>query len=113
MRGQIQSRESLPGDSARLQPAHPVDEETTCYILEARKHFEDLRQVASQLAGLLVLTAAGSKSAGPHHPILESACHLYQKATDAIRSTRPTRSARLHHEALLQAAAALSAALIA
>ena len=45
-----------------------IDNETVAYILVARKHFEDLRQVAAQLAGLLVLAAAGGKSATPDHP---------------------------------------------
>ena len=38
--------------------SHVVDDATVVYILETRRYFEDLRQVASQLAGLLVLAAA-------------------------------------------------------
>jgi len=88
-----------------------VDDDTTAYILENRKHFEDLRQVASQLAGLLVLNAAGSKSAGPHHPMLEAADQLYQETIENIQRAKVTLRARQHHYYLLQAAAALRTAL--
>ena len=47
-----------------------IDDETVAYILKAQKYFEDLRQVAAQLAGLLALAAAGGKSATPDHPML-------------------------------------------
>ena len=40
-----------------------VDDATAEYIVENQKCFEDLKQVAAQLAGLLVLAAAGSKEA--------------------------------------------------
>ena len=88
-----------------------VDDATAAYIVETRKHFEDLRQVSAQLAGLLVLAAAGSKAAGPHHPILEAAHHLYESASDAIQSTRVPAHARRHHAHLLRAARALHRAL--
>ena len=42
-----------------------VDDATAAYIVENQKCFEDLKQVAAQLAGLLVLAAAGSKEARP------------------------------------------------
>jgi len=88
-----------------------VDDDTAAYILESRKYFEDLRQVASQLAGLLVLAAAGSKSAGPHHPMLDAAEQLFREAVEGIQSTRVTARAGQHHQNLLLAAAALRRAL--
>ena len=80
---------------------------TTAYVLEMRRPFEDLRQVASQLAGLLVLAASGSPSAGPHHPMLSSAAQLYEEAVDALHHTSVPPEAREHHHHLRNAAAEL------
>ena len=85
-----------------------LDNETVAYILAARKYFEDLRQVAAQLAGLLVLAAAGGKSATPDHPMIEAAAQLHASASDAIRNLRATPRARTHHECLSRADAALA-----
>lgn len=90
-----------------------LDSDTLAYILESRKHFEDLRQVSAQLAGLLVLAAAGSRSAGPHHPMLESADRLFRETVDAIHHARVTVRARRHHQTLLRAAEALRKSLAA
>ena len=57
-----------------------IDDETAAYIIEVHKYFEDLRQVASQLAGLLVLAAASGKDPVPDHPMLLSARRLHQEA---------------------------------
>jgi hypothetical protein len=89
----------------------PVDDITAAYILETRKCFEDLRQVAAQIAGVLVLAAAGGKSATPDHPMLAAAAELHRAACDEVRSVRPTERARAHHRCLLQAAGALKIAL--
>ncbi|MBV9507725.1 MAG: hypothetical protein JO323_22240 [Acidobacteriia bacterium] len=90
-----------------------VDDATARYMAESRRHFDDLRQVSAQLAGLLVLAAAGSRSAGPHHPIVESAAQLYGEALDGIRQMRLTRRSRKHHQHLIEAAEALGQALAA
>jgi len=90
-----------------------LDDDTTAYILETRKLFEDLRQVASLLAGLLVLNAAGSQSAGPHHPMLDAADQLYRETIESIHHARVTARAQQHHRCLLQASAALRTALTA
>src|SRR5258708_15985651 len=89
----------------------PVDDATAAYILETRPRFEDLKQVAAQLAGVLVLAAAGANTASPDHPMLRTAAELHGAAADALRSTRPTGRARRHHASLIQAAADLAAAL--
>jgi hypothetical protein len=87
-----------------------LDDRTTAYILETRRPFEDLRQVASQLAGLLVLAASGATSAGPGHPILQDARQTLDRAGDEIRSARPSPRSRRHHEYLLGAVGALDQA---
>jgi len=91
----------------------PVDDRTAEYILETRRCFEDLKQAASQIAGVLVLAASGAKGALPDHPLLKRATELYQEAFDHIRSVRPTELARPHHDFMVRAAKALAAALAA
>ncbi len=56
-----------------------VDDATATYIVENQKCFEDLKQVASQLAGLLVLAAAGSKEALPDHPMLAGRARAFSR----------------------------------
>ena len=90
-----------------------LDDLTVAYILAARPHFEHLRDVAAQLAGLLVLAASGAGSAAPDHPMLRSAEMLFHESTDGIRLTRATTRARAHHSHLTQAAGSLEAALAA
>ncbi len=91
--------------------SHAIDDKTAGYILETRKCFEDLRQVAAQIAGVLVLAAAGGKTATPDHPMLQAAAELHRAALDQLRSIRPTERARAHHHCLMEAARALSDAL--
>ncbi len=88
-----------------------VDDATAAYIVENQKCFEDLKQVASQLAGLLVLDAAGSKEAAPDHPMLGTARELFREAEDALRRARPTERARRHHHHLARAVKLIGAAL--
>jgi hypothetical protein len=85
-----------------------VDDATAAYIVENQKCFEDLKQVASQLAGLLVLAAAGSKEAVPDHPALLAARELFR---EAVPGARPTERALPHHTHLLRASAAIGTAL--
>jgi hypothetical protein len=88
-----------------------LDDLTVSYVLTARPHFENLRHVAAQLAGLLVLAAAGSSSAAPDHPLLHSAEALFQESLVGIRRARATDRALPHHQHLTQAAAAIDSAL--
>ena len=90
-----------------------VDEATAVYVLETGKCFEDLKQVAGQIAGVLVLAEAGGKSATPDHPMLKAAGELHREALDRVRGARPTVQAAQHHEFLTQAADALTIALAA
>jgi hypothetical protein len=88
-----------------------VDDATAAYIVENQRCFEDLKQVASQLAGLLVLAAAGSKEAAPDHPALGAARELFREADDALRRACPTERSRQHHAHLAEAAALIGTAL--
>jgi len=90
-----------------------LDDATVAYILETRTAFEDLRQVAAQLAGLLVLEAAGAQSGIPEHPMLKSAVQLHAEAAEAVQRARATPRARRHHESLLHASVEIHAALAA
>jgi len=88
-----------------------VDDATAAYIVENQKCFEDLKQVASQLAGLLVLAAVGSKEAVPDHPMIGTARELFHEAEDSLRRARPTERARRHHDHIARAAASIGVAL--
>jgi hypothetical protein len=88
-----------------------TDDATATYILENQRCFEDLKQVASQLAGLLVLAAAGSNEAAPDHPALARARELFREAHEAFQIARPTVRARKHHAHMTRAFEDLGAAL--
>jgi hypothetical protein len=88
-----------------------IDDRTVAYILESKKAFEDLRHIASQLAGLLVLAAAGGKAAAPDHPMFEAAQRLHASVSDALRLARPTQRALSHHSHLIKACDAVGLAL--
>jgi len=85
-----------------------TDDQITAYVIAAQPYFEDLKQVAAQLAGLLVLEAAG---ATPDHPMLLSAREAHRNATDGLRCTRVPVRARAHHRHLLSASVYLTEAL--
>jgi hypothetical protein len=95
------------------QHSEPVRDAVAAYVLATRRQFEDLRQVAAQLAGLLVLAASGSPSAGPHHPMLTSAAQIYNEAVEALHDAGVPPQARKHHLHLRNAAGALRTALLA
>ena len=89
------------------------DDRTVGYILESQPLFEDLRQIASQIAGLLMLAAAGSRDASPEHPMLAAANALLVKTSDGLARVKAGEQVRAHLESLRQAAAALRGALTA
>jgi hypothetical protein len=86
-----------------------IDDRTVAYILAAQTYFEDLKQVAAQLAGLLVLEAVGSKTA--EHPTLARAEQVFKNAADGLNSVRVPARAKAHHAHLLAAAVRLGSAL--
>jgi hypothetical protein len=93
------------------EPSASLDDRTVRYILESQPLFEDLRQVASQVAGLLVLAATGSREASPEHPMLKAAERLFANTADGIAHVRPSERARLHHDSLREAVRAIGDAL--
>ncbi|MBV9397423.1 MAG: hypothetical protein JO062_05555 [Bryobacterales bacterium] len=90
-----------------------IDDETAAYILHTRRPFEDLRQAAAQLAGILVLNASGANTASPDHPLVRTAAELHCSALEEVQHTRPTPRVNRHHRSLLEAASALAEALAA
>lgn len=88
-----------------------IDDRTVSYVAAAHPCFEDLKQVAAQLAGFLVLHAAGSASASPDHPLLKSARALLHQAVDSIKAVGVGPPAREHHSHLTNASALLHDAL--
>ncbi len=92
-----------------------MDDRTTAYVIAAQPVFEDLRQVAAQLAGMLVLFATGAKTAAPDHPMLTTASQLFAQTSDTVARVQPPAhdSARRHHDALLRASTSLGDALAA
>jgi len=96
-------------------PSALLDDRTVAYVVASQPIFEDLRQVAAQLAGMLVLFATGAKTAAPDHPMLTTASQFFAQASDAVERVRHsvTDRARPHHDALTRAASALGAAMAA
>ena len=87
-----------------------MDTRTTAYVLAAQPVFEDLRQVAAQLAGLLVLAATGSKEATPDHPMLRLSRQVFANAEDGVKRVRVlvSEDARSHYRSLADASVALN-----
>jgi hypothetical protein len=81
-----------------------LDDRTVAYAIAMRGSFDDLRRAAAQLAGLLVLTAAGSRQATPDHPMLVLACKTYDQAADSIRTASAPTQGEHHHRHLTRAA---------
>jgi hypothetical protein len=90
-----------------------LDDRTAAYVVAAHPVFEDLRQVASQLAGLLVLAATGSKDSTPDHPMLLASTQALAQAGDGVKRIRAVVSerARPHCQGLVDANVSLNAAL--
>ena len=92
-----------------------IDDRTVAYVIATQPVFDDLRQVAAQVAGMLVLFATGSKTAAPDHPLLTTASQLFDQAADAVARVHSPAGdgARSHHVALARAASSLREALAA
>lgn len=90
-----------------------LDDTTVAYVLETRRCFEDLRQIAAQLAGLLVLEACGTKDCLTEQSMLAAAEQLLGGAMETIGRAAATERARRHHEHLSNAARAIRASLTA
>ena len=90
-----------------------TDDRTTAYVIAAQPVFEDLRQVASQLAGLLVLAATGSKESAPDHPMLAASTQVLMQAGDGVKRVKGlvNERARAHYSGLSSAFQSLDDAL--
>src|SRR2546423_14581330 len=90
-----------------------LDDRTVAYVVAAQPVFEDLRQVAAQLAGLLVLAATGSKESSPDHPMLGASKQVLAHAEEGANRLGAliTEPARAHHHRLVPAHAALQRAI--
>jgi hypothetical protein len=88
-----------------------LDDATIRYVLETRSHFEDLRHAIGQVAGMLVLAAAGAKTVTPDHPLFATARQTFGRVSDGIRAAQPSARATHHHRHLLAASGALGFAL--
>ena len=93
-----------------LAPPSDLDDKTTVYVLKARGPFEGLRRAASQLAGLLVLVAIGSRTT-QGNPMLEMAIAAHGEASAELQSLTPTERGAHHHLHLRRAAERLGEAL--
>jgi hypothetical protein len=99
------------GEAASDLPlSSDLDDRTVTYVLKARESFERLRRGASQLAGLLVLAAIGSRTA-QGNPMLEMATAVHQEAADGLKALKPTAQSAHHHFHLCRAAERLGEAL--
>jgi len=91
-----------------------TDDRTVAYVIAAQPLFDDLRQVAAQLAGLLVLAATGSRDSTPDHPMLAASTLVLAHADDGIKRAAALVSERVrtHYDGLVDANAALNQALV-
>jgi hypothetical protein len=94
-----------------INPGSELDVTTVSYLLDMRSPFEDLRQVAAQLAGILLLAAAGSRLATLQHPMFGVASASYERAMDSIQSVTVPQRARHHHHHLMKSARLIGNAL--
>jgi len=86
-----------------------LDDRTLDYIERARAVFDGIARISGQLAGLLILAAAGARSA-QGHPMFALIEEARDEVVSALAALRPTEAARHHHRHLMRAARALSKA---
>ena len=100
-------------DHDRFANAHSdtLDDRTIRYVLDTRPHFEDLRHAVGQVAGMLVLAAAGSKTVTQDHPLFATARATLGRVSDGIAAAHPSGRALHHHRHLIAAVGGLGLAL--
>lgn len=91
-------------------PDSRLDDATIAYVMAARQAFDGLRRVEGQLAGVLVLAAAGGRSAAGH-PVLAIAWDVWAEAADTIGSLTVPPAGRHHYRHLRRAAACIGRAM--
>jgi hypothetical protein len=91
--------------------AETLDDVTIRYVIETRPHFEDLRHAVGQVAGMLVLAAAGAKTVTKDHPLFATARTTLERVAEGIGAAHPSVRAVHHHRHLVAAVGGLSLAL--
>lgn len=99
--------------SAVVDPASEnLDSRVFDYVCKAQPAFEKLRQSAAQIAGLLVLGAAGGRC-DADHPMFALALEAYANGADMISGLVPPAKAVHHHHHIMRAVRALELAVAA
>lgn len=88
-----------------------LDDKAGRYLLDAKRPFEDLRQVVSLLAAILLAAHTGIARKGLRHPLLDQARDLFGECRDRVNGLTPGPQTGHHHLHLTQALKAASAAL--
>lgn len=88
-----------------------LDDRTIRYVLATRPLFEDLRHAVGQVAGMLVLAAAGSKTITQDHPLFATARGTLERVADGVGAVQPSARATHHHRHLVAAIGGLELAL--
>jgi hypothetical protein len=105
----------MPGTPMAQIVAHlprlGIPDDAGRYMLEAHRHFEDLKLVASQLAGILLVVESCSGGSVAGHPMLARAEELFQECQDGIRRLKPGASSQHHHHHLTEAATLIATTL--
>ncbi len=101
-----------PDGAAEILTAK-LDDGSLRYLLAVHPVFECFRAAASQLAGLLVLAAAGAKGGAPDLALMNASRLAYAEALDKLRGLTATERVRHLHHHLRQAAEGLGVALAA
>jgi hypothetical protein len=91
--------------------AETLDDRTIRYVIETRPHFEDLRHAVGQVAGMLVLAAAGAKTVTQDHPLFATARTTLERVSEGIGTAHPSARAIHHHRHLVAAVGGLGLAL--
>lgn len=94
-------------------PRLGLKDESGRYMLEAHRHFDDLKLVASQIAGILLVVESCAGGSIMGHPMLAQAQSLFEESRDGIRSLKPDASSQHHHHHLAKASSAIATTLAA
>lgn len=104
--------EALPDPALPTVDPQALDAATYGYVTAMQLPFEQLRQAAGQIAGVLVL-AVTTKQGTAGHPMLDLADSARQAAADAVQGCRPPARGAHHHRHLVLAGRAVAAAIAA
>jgi hypothetical protein len=96
-------------DVTRDIHASSADDKTIRLLLDVHPAFEGLRTVAGQLAGLLILAAAGASRGRPDGPLLDAARLTYKETQERIRCLAGEDSIRHLRHHLRRAAEGIEA----